>query len=55
MDKGNNHNILLSMFINQFMHANDSVELALNRLSFLINFSSSSAGITVALLSAACL
>jgi hypothetical protein len=37
------------------MRANDSVELALNLLSFLINFSSSSAGITIALLSAACL
>lgn len=35
------------------MRANDSVELAPNLLSFSINFSSSSAGITVALLSAA--
>lgn len=40
MDKGNHHNILLSIFINQLMHANDNVELALNYLPFLINFSS---------------
>jgi hypothetical protein len=30
MDQGNHHNILLSIFINQLMLANDSVELALN-------------------------
>jgi hypothetical protein len=34
------------------MYANNSVELALKNLFFLINFSSSSEGITAALLSA---
>lgn len=50
MDKGNHHNILLSIFMNWLMLAKDSIGLALNHLSFLIKFSSSSAGVTVALL-----